>query len=108
MANKSDDTIKIIVVQVIIVILVLFVGINIGINLQKSEALNKAGMIENNALLSTKIITPAPLKGPGIYACDPFGICNNYGDEQRKSCPVTFADSHCLGQCKDSARRCTR
>lgn len=51
--------------------------------------------------------TPRPT-GPGQYACDPLGICNDYGNEERKSCTTTFADRHCLDQCGDAAKRCTK
>jgi hypothetical protein len=52
--------------------------------------------------------TPTPLQGPGIYACDPDGICGNYSDDMRKPCPKTFADSHCLGMCTTPSVRCPK
>ena len=51
--------------------------------------------------------TPTPLQGPGIYGCDPNGICNSYGDKERSSCPVTFADPGCLGRCADTKNHCS-
>jgi hypothetical protein len=56
---------------------------------------------------ATPLPTPTPLQGPGVYACDGDGKCNNYNDEMRKSCPKTFADSHCLGMCGTPSVRCS-
>lgn len=53
-------------------------------------------------------ISPTPLQGPGVYACDPVGICNKYSNDVRiKDCKVTFADKNCLGKCKDIKNRCS-
>lgn len=52
--------------------------------------------------------TPTPLQGPGIYACDPNGICNNYSADMRAPCPKTFADYHCLGMCGTPTVRCPK
>lgn len=51
---------------------------------------------------------PAPLQGPGEYACDPYGICNHYSDEMRKFCPVTYADRNCLNKCGDQSTHCSQ
>lgn len=55
---------------------------------------------------NTPIPTAAPLQGPGRYACDPLGLCNDYSDEMRKFCTTTFADRHCLNQCGDQTKWC--
>lgn len=61
----------------------------------------------------TSIPTPTPtptppLQGPGRYACDPYGTCKDYSDEMRTNCTVTFADRNCLGQCGNTAKRCSQ
>ncbi|HCM82327.1 MAG: hypothetical protein UV63_C0010G0006 [Microgenomates group bacterium GW2011_GWC1_43_11] len=56
---------------------------------------------------STPTPTPRPT-GPGPYACDPLGICNHYGDAQRKECPKTYADDHCLDECSDIKVQCPK
>ena len=51
--------------------------------------------------------TPTINTGPGMYACDPNGICNVYGDPSGSGqCPKTFADIQCLQQCHALAVRC--
>ncbi len=56
----------------------------------------------------TPMPTPTPLQGPGRYACDADGICGDFSDERRKSCPKTFADPHCLGMCAAQSVRCSQ
>ena len=52
---------------------------------------------------------PAPRDtGPGPYACDEYGICNNYEDAKRVGCPKTYADPHCLNACGDTKVRCVK
>lgn len=52
--------------------------------------------------------TPRP-KGPGDYACSPEGVCNLYGEEQRKEfCTQTYADSLCLDECGDKEKQCSK
>jgi prepilin-type N-terminal cleavage/methylation domain-containing protein len=36
--------------------------------------------------------SPLPSPSPGIYACDPTGICNFYEDPGAHNCPTTFDD----------------
>lgn len=56
----------------------------------------------------TFIPTSIPPQGPGIYACDPYGICNVYSDPVGMECPRTFVDTHCLGRCSDKSIQCTK
>lgn len=50
---------------------------------------------------------PVPRQGSGKYACSKEGVCNLYSDQALKDyCTVTYADSNCLGQCGDTAKRC--
>lgn len=58
--------------------------------------------------IPTPIPTPTPLQGPGRYACDADGICGDFSDERRQSCPKTFADFHCLGMCGTPSVRCSK
>jgi|GEM_PF-491092 len=57
--------------------------------------------------------TPAPLPStiPGIYACSPSGICNNYAPNPGAyGCPLTYSDSSsCISYCPTSpvSARCT-
>lgn len=51
-------------------------------------------------------MTPTPLQGPGQYACSSTGDCADFSEAARKTCPVTFADRHCLNQCADPVKRC--
>ncbi|MCX6792120.1 MAG: hypothetical protein NT149_03735 [Candidatus Gottesmanbacteria bacterium] len=59
-------------------------------------------------LASTPLSAPTSLQGPGTYACDPDGICNDYSDQMRKNCPKTFADTTCLGMCGTPSVRCPK
>ena len=60
----------------------------------------------------TETVTPSPTTtrptGPGQYACDEYGICNNYEDAKRVGCPKTYADPHCLNECGDTKVRCLK
>ncbi len=49
-----------------------------------------------------------PLLGPGVYACDEYGICNIYEDTKRAPCPKTYADRNCLNECKKIEVRCPK
>ena len=49
-----------------------------------------------------------PDTGPGQYACDEYGICNNYEDAKRVGCPKTYADLHCLNECGDTKIWCQK
>lgn len=60
----------------------------------------------NQYIPETTIPTPTPDLGPGNWACSPEGLCNSYSEELRQSCPRTFGDHNCLGQCRDPAIRC--
>ena len=53
--------------------------------------------------------TPRPT-GPGTYACDPNGICNEYDGPEKPEydCPKTFADRFCLDSCEDLTVRCKK
>jgi len=44
--------------------------------------------------------------GGPIYACDPQGICNVYGDPTGAGCPVTFSASDCQNRCSNPALQC--
>lgn len=67
---------------------------------------NSGQSAQANGPPPTPLPTPTPLRGPGQYACDPTGICNDYSDEMRKNCTFTFADRNCLEQCANPAKRC--
>lgn len=45
---------------------------------------------------------------PGLYACDPNGICNNYSDPKAMECPATYATKDCYNICKDPKNRCKK
>ncbi len=89
---------------------------NQGASQQASGFLNGLSEKQGNQATSTgqtspysPTPTPTPRPtGPGRYACDPNGICGDYGDEQRKSCPVTFADRYCLDSCGDKTKWCSQ
>lgn len=60
-------------------------------------------------IFTTPLPIPTPNLGPGPNACDPLGVCNNYGDTSVSSgCPRTFADSTCLKQCDNKEARCAK
>lgn len=52
--------------------------------------------------------SPAPLQGPGPFACDHYGFCNVYDDDKRAACPKTYADRHCLNECQKTDVRCPK
>ena len=70
-----------------------------------SENLNSSN---NSVTFKDGNIPPTlkPLQGPGVYACDPNGVCKNYSDVMRKNCTTTFADHTFLNQCGNIAKRC--
>lgn len=55
---------------------------------------------------TTPLPTTAPVKGPGVYACDIQGVCNVFSDTRRVVCPVTYADPSCLNSCGDIKNQC--
>lgn len=75
--------------------------------------------VVNDYVISGGFLTPSPSPSlgplpsttPGIYACSPSGVCNNYSpDPLVNGCPLTWSDSlACGGYCPTSPAyaRCT-
>lgn len=113
---RMPKPVVILLVSLGIVVYIIFIiwFFNSGTIFKKTSNLSGASQMGNPTATpvpptpKTPTPTPTPLQGPGQYACDPQGICNNYSDIMRKNCPVTFADRNCLEQCGNAAKRCTQ
>lgn len=74
--------------------------------------LPKQGETFSDSKSATPRPTPTPTPrptGPGVYACSPEAACNLYSDAVRQQyCTTTYADSLCLDQCGDAAKRCSK
>ena len=98
-----------------ICIFISYIAINIGIWTYAKKSGKSAQTVAEKIFIqpigpsSTPTPTPTPrLTGPGPYACDPLGLCNNYKDAKGAGCPKTYADSGCLGECGNTAVRCPK
>lgn len=79
-----------------------------GFGVLKGDSLSNSSPAPTPSPSPTPTPTPRPT-GPGEYACDPYGVCNRYGDAARlEFCPVTYADSLCLDQCGDKEKQCAK
>ena len=114
---------KLLYTGAIVGFVILYAVINIGVfayakkvRLSKQAGVTETVSVDENgnplqssSPLPTSDPTPTPTPrptGPGIYACDPIGICNNYEDAKRKDCPRTYADNQCLDQCGNKTVQC--
>jgi len=78
---------------------------------QVSTSTESAGETPADELLVSPTPSPTPRPtGPGTYACDPGGICNEYDGPEKPEydCPKTFADRFCLDSCEDLTVRCKK
>ena len=78
---------------------------------QVSNSTENAGETPVDELLVSPTPSPTPRPtGPGTYACDPGGICNEYDGPEKPEydCPKTFADRFCLDSCEDLTVRCKK
>lgn len=76
-------------------------------DLQLMSPITKNSEFQETRPPEDNAVTPAPLQGPGKYACSALGGCKDWADAERnENCTVTYADSKCLGQCEDVTKRC--
>mgnify|MGYP001605628300 CR=1 FL=1 len=79
-----------------------------GAGFQRLSPAKSSPVIPANAGIQGTITPTSRPTGPGQYACDEYGICNNYEDTKRVGCPKTYADPHCLNECGDKNIRCLK
>ena len=82
----------------------------------RSEGLKESSSADSSSVIPAKAesqsaITPTPTPrptGPGQYACDQYGVCNNYEESKRTACPKTYADRTCLDECQKKDVQCPK